>query len=80
MQLRKESLPKTKNSGLPVFKPQPLRYRCNALTNTYYIAIGRYPIPHKYFIYFTLPPQIYSVRIQNTFSKMRVVCIKRYTF
>ena len=30
MQLRKESL---KKSGLPGFKPWPLRYRCSALTN-----------------------------------------------
>ena len=28
----------------------------------------------------TLPPHIYSVRIQNTFSKIRVVYIKRYAY
>ena len=28
----------------------------------------------------TLPPHIYIVRIQNTFSKIRVVYIKRYAY
>ena len=35
---------------------------------------------HMYLISFTLPPHIYSVRlIQNTFGKIRVVHIKRYS-
>ena len=37
---------------------------------------------HIYLISFTLPPHIYSVHvrlIQNTFGKIRVVYIKRYS-
>ena len=33
------------------FRLAGMRYRCSALTNTYYIAIGRYPISHVYFVY-----------------------------
>ena len=60
-----------------------MRYRCSALTSTYYIAIGRYPCNISRILrilsrILTLPPHIYSVRIQNTFSKIRpVVYIKK---
>ena len=51
---------KTKNSGLPRFEPWPLGYRCSALTNTYYIAIGRYPIPHIYILLCLLTFTVYT--------------------
>ena len=33
------------------FRLAGMRYRCSALTNTCYIAIGRYPISYVYFVY-----------------------------
>ena len=74
MQLRKESLTKTKNSGLPGFEPCPVRDRCSALTNTYYIAIGRYPISHVYFVYL-LYLRTFTVYVFRTLSVKYGLCV-----
>ena len=64
---------KNKNLGLPRFGPWPLRYRCSALINTYYIAIGRvrYPILHIYTLLYLLT---FTVYIFSTLSVKYWLC------
>ena len=81
MQMRKESLTKTKNSGLP--------RGIQTLTSAIPVQCSNQYVLYCYWTVFnisrilcilTLPPYIYSVRIQNTFSKIQVVYIKRYAY
>ena len=48
-----------------------MRYRCSALTNTCYIAIGRYPISYVYFVYsavYLLYLRTFTVYVFRTLS------------
>ena len=81
MQLRKENLTETKNSGLPrgirtLTSAIPVQCSNQYVLYCYWTVSNISRIP----CILTLPPHIYSVRIQNTFSKIRVVYIKRYAY
>ena len=56
-----------------------MRYRCSALTNTCYIAIGRYPISYVYFVYsavYLLYLRTFTVCVFRTLSvKYGRLCI-----
>ena len=74
MQLRKESLTKTKIQACRAeFEPCPLRYRCSALTNMYYNAVGRYPISHVYLV-FLLYLRTFTVYVFRTLSVKYGLC------
>ena len=59
------------------FRLAGMRYRCSALTNTYYIAIGRYPISHVYFVYsavYLLYLRTFTVYVFRTLSVKYGLC------
>ena len=61
------------------FRFAGMRYRCSALTNTCYIAIGRYPISYVYFVYsavYLLYLRTFTVYVFRTLSvKYGRLCI-----
>ena len=57
---------RTLTSGIPV--------QCS----NQYVLYCHWTVSNTSHIYFTLPPHLYSVHIQYTFSKVLVVYIKRY--
>ena len=54
--------------GLPRFESWPLRYRCSALTNTYYFAIVRYP-----YLTYTLYTLLYLLTFTVTVYVLRAL-------
>ena len=53
------------------FRLAGMRYRCSALTNTYYIAIGQYQLSHVYFVYsagYLLYLRTFTVYVFRTLS------------
>ena len=59
---------RTLTSGIPV--------QCS----NQYVLYCHLTVSNTSHIYYTLPPHLYSVHIQYTFSKVRVVYIKRYAY
>ena len=81
MQLRKESLTKTKNSGFP----GGIRTLTSAIPvkcSNQYVLYCYWAVSNisRILCILTSPPHIYSVRMQKTFSKIQVVYVKRYAY
>ena len=65
------------------FRPAEIRTLTSAIPvqwSNQYVLYCHWTVSNASHIYFTLPPHLYSVHIQYTFSKVLVVYIKRYAY